>query len=305
MGCSPRIHTHDAPVPHHTHSVAAGLDSRYQDGTLDVTVQIARFLPSAAPSGSYQIEACLYDDDADGPLVAKAAVAHSSSSSSSSSSSLEEVALSLPVKAPRKWTAETPELYTLVLALRAVGDEGEGEQVQAESCRVGFRYGVFVVKKKGGGGGRGACGVNPPSPLPACSACLPFLLVYPLSSGQSIPPPTTHARTNALTHAQHGGDQGRGAPGERRGRHFGRGEPARARPRDGQGRGRGLHGPGHPAAQAAQLQQRAQQPLPAPPPLVRALRRVRPLRCVSYVSSPSPVLGWAHVHTHHISIDSD
>jgi beta-galactosidase len=119
--------------------VAAGLDSRYQDGALDVTVQIARLLPcsgSSATAASYQIEAFLYDDDADGPLVAKATVARSSSSSIEE----EEVVLSIPVKAPRKWTAETPELYTLVLVLRAVGDDGEGvEQVQAESCRLGFR----------------------------------------------------------------------------------------------------------------------------------------------------------------------
>lgn len=39
------------------------------------------------------------------------------------------------VKAPKKWTAETPHLYTLVLALR----DGHGRTVEATSLRVGFR----------------------------------------------------------------------------------------------------------------------------------------------------------------------
>jgi beta-galactosidase len=36
---------------------------------------------------------------------------------------------------PKKWSAETPNLYTLVLTLH----DAEGELVEAESCRVGFR----------------------------------------------------------------------------------------------------------------------------------------------------------------------
>ncbi len=36
---------------------------------------------------------------------------------------------------PHKWTAETPYLYTLVLSLH----DGDGELIEAQSCRVGFR----------------------------------------------------------------------------------------------------------------------------------------------------------------------
>ncbi|HTY86538.1 MAG TPA: glycoside hydrolase family 2 TIM barrel-domain containing protein [Candidatus Acidoferrum sp.] len=39
------------------------------------------------------------------------------------------------VKNPAKWTAETPNLYTLVLTL----NDGDGKVVEADSCRVGFR----------------------------------------------------------------------------------------------------------------------------------------------------------------------
>lgn len=43
--------------------------------------------------------------------------------------------LSHDVKAPQKWTAETPYLYTLVLSLK----DDKGNLVEARSCRVGFR----------------------------------------------------------------------------------------------------------------------------------------------------------------------
>jgi len=41
----------------------------------------------------------------------------------------------LPIKAPAKWSPETPNLYTLVMVLQ--NDAGEG--LDFESCRVGFR----------------------------------------------------------------------------------------------------------------------------------------------------------------------
>jgi beta-galactosidase len=42
---------------------------------------------------------------------------------------------SAPVSNPQKWTAETPNLYKLVLVLR----DPQGQAVDFESCRVGFR----------------------------------------------------------------------------------------------------------------------------------------------------------------------
>ncbi len=41
----------------------------------------------------------------------------------------------VPVAQPRHWTAETPHLYTLVMALI----DAAGATVDVESCRVGFR----------------------------------------------------------------------------------------------------------------------------------------------------------------------
>ncbi|MEM6964151.1 MAG: glycoside hydrolase family 2 TIM barrel-domain containing protein [Bacteroidota bacterium] len=52
----------------------------------------------------------------------------------------------IPISNPKKWTAETPHLYTLVLALK----NGEGKVTEAKSCRIGFRKyewtdGIFTV----------------------------------------------------------------------------------------------------------------------------------------------------------------
>ena len=54
--------------------------------------------------------------------------------------------LAARVKNPAKWTAETPNLYTLVLTL----NDENGNVVEADSCRVGFRKieirdGVFLI----------------------------------------------------------------------------------------------------------------------------------------------------------------
>lgn len=54
----------------------------------------------------------------------------------------QTVALSLKVAGVRKWSAETPHLYTLVLTLSVPGNP----EAQSESTRVGFR----VVEIKDG-----------------------------------------------------------------------------------------------------------------------------------------------------------
>jgi beta-galactosidase len=54
--------------------------------------------------------------------------------------------LEAKIKNPAKWTAETPELYTLVLTL----NDTNGNVVEADSCKIGFRKieirdGVFLI----------------------------------------------------------------------------------------------------------------------------------------------------------------
>lgn len=49
---------------------------------------------------------------------------------------VECVSLSLPVREPALWSAETPELYRLVVSLR----DGDGALIESEACDVGFRH---------------------------------------------------------------------------------------------------------------------------------------------------------------------
>ncbi|TFJ85203.1 hypothetical protein NSK_003626 [Nannochloropsis salina CCMP1776] len=122
------------------YTAVARLDSQHEHGHLDVTVQVARhrIFP-----GSFQVQALLYEDSEGGALVGKASVVKDGTSTAAASgASPTEVFVSIPVKNPRKWTAETPQLYTLVLTLSTEG-LGEGKTPstlqQAEGCRVGFR----------------------------------------------------------------------------------------------------------------------------------------------------------------------
>ena len=48
----------------------------------------------------------------------------------------ERLTLAMPVDAPRLWSAETPNLYRLVVALH----RADGELIEAEACDVGFRH---------------------------------------------------------------------------------------------------------------------------------------------------------------------
>lgn len=134
LNTSSYIHTHV-----HIYRVVAGLDAEYQDGTLSVKAQVTNHRPSSRRA-SFKLEALLYEDSETGPLTGKATV------NTSTTEAVVDVELSIPVKTPRKWTAETPNLYTLVLALSV--PEKPGAIVQAEGCRVGFRYVLYVIGER-------------------------------------------------------------------------------------------------------------------------------------------------------------
>ncbi len=113
--------------------VRTPLDAQYRDATLEVTAMLEN--AGSDEARGYAVEAALYDAEGQllgAPIRAEASVAPRS-----------ECALELarPVTAPRKWSAETPYLYTLVLSLLSPS----GEVIEVESCRVGFRS----VERKG------------------------------------------------------------------------------------------------------------------------------------------------------------
>ena len=103
------------------------LDDDYQDAVLQVRAHVAAYTEDA---GEYTVEIRL--QDADGQVVEGGPV-----SGTVSPQPGEEAVLNLewPVKAPRKWSAEDPYLYDLLVILK----DGRGNIIEVESSKVGFR----------------------------------------------------------------------------------------------------------------------------------------------------------------------
>ncbi|MEO3946964.1 glycoside hydrolase family 2 TIM barrel-domain containing protein [Gorillibacterium sp. CAU 1737] len=109
------------------------LDSGYRDGTLRVKATIRNYDGEAAGAHSFRIQ--LYD--AAGVPVEGAAASMEFPVDDREQLEFE---LSLSVSNPLKWSAEHPNLYTLLLVL---SDEA-GRVVEAASQRIGFR--TFEIK---------------------------------------------------------------------------------------------------------------------------------------------------------------
>ncbi|HEY9075290.1 MAG TPA: glycoside hydrolase family 2 TIM barrel-domain containing protein [Anaerolineaceae bacterium] len=122
----PKVHIRDF-------TVRTRLDDRYENALLTVET----FIPRVAGMETFQVEAMLYDPDGN-PVFATpvcAPVSKRNTWSMNPSAKTACAMLSQPVVRPRLWTAETPNLYTLVLTLK----DGDGQALDFESCRVGFR----------------------------------------------------------------------------------------------------------------------------------------------------------------------
>jgi beta-galactosidase len=103
------------------------LDSAYTDGTLTVVARLGG-LPEKADG--YRVEMQLFDEE-NQPAFS----AYVGQEFRFTDWEMPEVTLSQPVDAPRKWSHETPYLYTLVVALR----DADGNPLQFYAHRVGFR----------------------------------------------------------------------------------------------------------------------------------------------------------------------
>ncbi|MEE8573384.1 MAG: glycoside hydrolase family 2 TIM barrel-domain containing protein, partial [Gemmatimonadota bacterium] len=104
------------------------LDAEYVDGLLTIDVELRSVL--ARPVSAYRLTAELLDRNGDPafdvPLTTTFAL---------EAAGTDWVTLQGAVPSPRKWTAETPDLYTLVLTLA----DDEGRTLQVIPARVGFR----------------------------------------------------------------------------------------------------------------------------------------------------------------------
>ena len=115
--------------------VLGDLDENYEDGELKVVVEVKNHLPRAL--SSYQVQLELFDADHKlvfgTPLVKEVSLEQLGEAEIHFEQSIEE---------PKKWTAETPQLYSLVLSLV---DESR-KTIEVVGCKVGFRK----VEIKGG-----------------------------------------------------------------------------------------------------------------------------------------------------------
>ncbi|MDX9973532.1 MAG: glycoside hydrolase family 2 TIM barrel-domain containing protein [FCB group bacterium] len=100
------------------------LDNDYRDATLRITAKVRNY-------GARDAGACTVDAE-----LLNANVAPVSATIANTPAGEDAVTtMFLAVPNPAKWTAETPNLYTLVLTLK----DATGKVIEAESCKVGFR----------------------------------------------------------------------------------------------------------------------------------------------------------------------
>lgn len=127
--------------------VKASLDDLYQDGILQIRPKIS--YPKTQDLKDWKISAQVFD--AQGAEVKSQTVAVSSITNHWHTQrwAAKFDFLHLDIEKPAPWTAETPNLYTLVLSLT----DAAGKVVEAKSSKIGFRTyetkeGVFMVNGK-------------------------------------------------------------------------------------------------------------------------------------------------------------
>jgi beta-galactosidase len=125
---TPQVHIRDF-------FVRTDLDENYTDATLMIRPKITSFTDQSLEG--WTIEAQLYDPET-APVLSEPLSRTVSSIIGEKYPQRDNVKFALleaKVGNPQKWSAEFPNLYTLVLTLK----NAEGETIEAESCRVGFR----------------------------------------------------------------------------------------------------------------------------------------------------------------------
>ena len=120
---TPQVHLHDFWV-------RSDLDGSYQDATLFVTSNVKNYGSSAV--GAYTVEVTLLDAVGNPVGSDPLMTASLSSIAGNTEGTLE---LQTTVTNPLKWTAETPNLYQVLLTLK----NSAGQVIEVEQCKFGFR----------------------------------------------------------------------------------------------------------------------------------------------------------------------
>jgi beta-galactosidase len=121
LWAAPKVHVRDF-------FVIADLDDTYSDGVLDVTAQVTNY--GADPVRDWQLSYELLDADAN--AIASGAI---SAALDLEPGAEQAYQFRQTVRRPDRWTAETPNLYTLLITLT---DES-GMVAEVITTRVGFR----------------------------------------------------------------------------------------------------------------------------------------------------------------------
>lgn len=116
--------------------VHTDFDESYSDSQLNLQLQLKNYSEKKSAAG-LKLTAELFDEERRKVFTRTLPVGTLSASSSRTYSMQQKV------RTPQKWTAETPHLYTLVLAL----SDPDGRMLEAISTRIGFRQ-VEINKRR-------------------------------------------------------------------------------------------------------------------------------------------------------------
>ncbi|WP_342647442.1 glycoside hydrolase family 2 TIM barrel-domain containing protein [Mucilaginibacter sp. CSA2-8R] len=126
-----------APEQHiRDYFIKTDLDKNYKNGVAQITAKVIRY--AGVATGKQKLTATIYQGD---KMVATALVAVSPLAPGKEAA----VKLSIPITNPAKWTAETPNLYTVVLKLNGAIGETELLSQQTGFRKIEIKGRVFMV----------------------------------------------------------------------------------------------------------------------------------------------------------------
>ncbi len=102
------------------------LDEKYRNGILSVDLKLQNY--QSVESKNQRTEITLLDKN-NGKIISK------SLKINIPAGGITENTITCNVKAPEQWSAETPNLYTLLISMK----DDKGKMIEATSCKIGFR----------------------------------------------------------------------------------------------------------------------------------------------------------------------
>jgi beta-galactosidase len=107
--------------------VRGDLDKNYRNGIFNADVDIRNF--TAQTTGTFHVEVSLLDDKQKNILTKKLTVKNIEAKKE------QTVSLSVNIPSPKQWSAEFPNLYTVLVELK----DSKGQTLELAGCQIGFR----------------------------------------------------------------------------------------------------------------------------------------------------------------------